>query len=103
MRHFDEMQTVFAGLLPWVQEQDPTRTYDYQDTSGCAVCQYFKALGFEAVSASGTDVECAVDGLTRSIRLPGDISLALVALDEQEATFGSLANRLATLPREVSR
>lgn len=34
-----------AGLIGWLETQNPTTRYNWSDVSGCLVCKYYDALG----------------------------------------------------------
>lgn len=94
MKHTTEIETIFAGFLPWVQGRPADETYDYIQPTNCAFAQYLKALGFRRVSVGASDFCMRSKGLfarSREHDLPRFISRALNSSDN---TFGALAKRL---------
>jgi hypothetical protein len=39
-----------AGLIAWLETQDPERTYDWLAMKGCLICFYYDALGINDFS-----------------------------------------------------
>lgn len=88
MKHATEIETIFAGFLPWVQSKPRDEAYDYCAHDNCALAQYLHALGFAqaSVGSRGFSLRDEMDH-----PIPNALHDALAGLPE---TFGALADRL---------
>jgi len=43
-----------AGLIAWLETQDPDTTYEFGDIFDCLLCRYARAIGAD-VSSAGSD------------------------------------------------
>jgi hypothetical protein len=74
-----------AGLIAWLERQDPTVAYDYCDPGTCLAAQYLKSQGVEAFMLTPGELDELIPGLNSIVQDTNEIV--------QDCTFGAALKR----------